>query len=78
MDCLSVLVLCVHTSARSPTAEGLLRDRYGDCYEVRSAGVGGSAAPTGLGEERRADVRRGRDAPAGWIDDTFGGMPVPV
>jgi len=70
------LVLCVHTSARSQTAECLLRDRYGDRYEVRSAGVQASAA--GLDEERRADVRRVRDAPADWVDDTFGEAPVPV
>lgn len=78
MECLPVSGLCLRPSARSQTAEGPLRDRYGDCYEVRGAGVGASAAPTGLGEERRADVRRVRDAPAGWIDDTFGEMPVPV
>ncbi len=34
-----VLFLCFHNSARSQMAEGLLRDMYGDQYEVRSAGI---------------------------------------
>jgi arsenate reductase len=33
-----VLFLCVHNSARSQMAEGLLRARAGDAYEVHSAG----------------------------------------
>ena len=33
-----VLFLCVHNSARSQMAEGLLRARAGDVYEVHSAG----------------------------------------
>ena len=35
----SVLFVCTHNSARSQMAEGLLRDRYGDRYEVASAGT---------------------------------------
>ena len=33
-----VLFLCVHNSARSQIAEGLLRALAGDCFEVHSAG----------------------------------------
>jgi len=35
----SVLFICTHNSARSQMAEGLLRDRYGDTYNVYSAGT---------------------------------------
>lgn len=35
----SVLFVCTHNSSRSQMAEGLLRYRYGDRYEVRSAGT---------------------------------------
>ena len=34
-----VLFLCVHNSARSQMAEGLLRARAGDSFEVHSAGT---------------------------------------
>ena len=34
-----VLFLCVHNSARSQMAEGLLRSMAGDAVEVRSAGI---------------------------------------
>ena len=36
---ISVLFVCTHNSARSQMAEGLLRDRYGDRYDVYSAGT---------------------------------------
>ena len=39
MDTTSVLFVCTHNSARSQMAEGLLRDRYGDHYDVYSAGT---------------------------------------
>ena len=35
----TVLFVCTHNSSRSQMAEGLLRDRYGDRYEVMSAGT---------------------------------------
>ena len=35
----SVLFVCTHNSARSQMAEGLLRQRYGDRYDVQSAGT---------------------------------------
>lgn len=35
----SVLFICTHNSARSQMAEGLLRARYGDRFEVASAGT---------------------------------------
>jgi len=39
METTSVLFVCTHNSARSQMAEGLLRDRYGDRYDVCSAGT---------------------------------------
>ena len=35
----TVLFVCTHNSSRSQMAEGLLRDRFGDRYEVHSAGT---------------------------------------
>ena len=35
----TVLFVCTHNSARSQMAEGLLRARYGDRFEVESAGT---------------------------------------
>lgn len=34
-----VLFICTHNSCRSQMTEGLLRDLYGDIYEVYSAGL---------------------------------------
>ena len=34
-----VLFICTHNSARSQMAEGLLRNRFGDFYDVSSAGT---------------------------------------
>ncbi len=34
-----VIFICTHNSARSQMAEGLLRDMYGDTYQVYSAGT---------------------------------------
>ena len=39
MNKMKVLFLCEHNSARSQMAEGLLRDLYGEKYEVFSAGA---------------------------------------
>jgi arsenate reductase len=39
-----ILFICTHNSARSQIAEGLLRHKYGDKYEVYSAGT----EPTGV------------------------------
>ena len=39
MEKTSVLFVCTHNSARSQMAEGLLRDKYGDRYDVYSAGT---------------------------------------
>lgn len=39
MEKTSVLFVCTHNSARSQMAEGLLRDCYGDRYDVYSAGT---------------------------------------
>jgi arsenate reductase (thioredoxin) len=36
---IAVLFLCRHNAVRSQTAEALLRARYGDRYEVASAGI---------------------------------------
>ncbi len=35
----TVLFVCTHNSSRSQMAEGLLRDHYGEHYDVRSAGT---------------------------------------
>src|SRR2546428_8067845 len=50
MEQTCVLFLCVHNSARSQMAEGLLRSMAGDAVEVRSAGLGaGRLRPEAVG-----------------------------
>lgn len=39
MKNVTVLFICTHNAARSQMAEGYLRNRYGDRYEVYSAGT---------------------------------------
>ena len=39
MEKTTVLFICTHNAARSQMAEGYLRGRYGDRYEVYSAGT---------------------------------------
>jgi len=39
MDTVRVLFLCTHNSSRSQMAEGFLRARAPECYEVASAGT---------------------------------------
>lgn len=51
----SVLFLCTHNSARSQMAEGLLRARFGDRYEVFSAGTEATAVKP-LAVEAMAEV----------------------
>lgn len=41
-----ILFLCTHNSARSQMAEGLMRNLYGDQYEVESAGTHPSVVNT--------------------------------
>jgi arsenate reductase len=38
-----ILFICTHNSARSQMAEGLLRDLFGEYYEVHSAGTESSS-----------------------------------
>ena len=73
-----VLFLCTHNSARSQMAEGLLRERGGDAYEVFSAGTEATAvrpeairvmAELGIDiagqESKRLDRYRGE--PFDWV-----------
>ncbi len=69
-----VLFLCIHNSARSQMAEGLLRHVAGDRYEVHSAGIeAGSLRPEAIEVMREigidiADQRSKRV-------DVFAGQP---
>lgn len=52
-----VLFICTHNSARSQIAEGLLRDLYGNIYDVYSAGTAPSGVnPHALGVLKEAGV----------------------
>ena len=52
-----VLFLCTHNSARSQMAEGLLRSRGGDAYEVFSAGTQpGSVHPLAIQAMREIEI----------------------
>ena len=59
----SVLFVCTHNSARSQLAEGLLRSRYGDRYDVESAGtVARGVHPLAAGALRDVGVDPGRQS----------------
>ncbi len=66
----SVLVICYGNLCRSPMAEGLLRARLGEAWEIESAGTHayGGDAPSGPGveaiqREHNIDISRQRSAP---------------
>ncbi len=69
----TVLFVCTHNSSRSQMAEGLLRDRYGDRYEVHSAGTNpGGVNPVAVDvmEEIGIDISGHRSAPVDAYEDT--------
>jgi arsenate reductase len=51
-----VLILCTGNSARSQMAEGLLREKAGDRFEVQSAGTEPAAAVNPLAVEAMREV----------------------
>jgi arsenate reductase len=51
-----VLILCTGNSARSQMAEGLLRTKAGDTFEVQSAGMEPAAAVNPLAVEAMREV----------------------
>lgn len=72
-----VLFLCIHNSARSQMAEGLLRAAGGDRYEVASAGLdAGSLRPEAVSVMREIgiDISKQRSKSA----DTFAGQSFDV
>ena len=68
-----VLFVCTHNSSRSQMAEGLLRSRYGDRYEVHSAGTnpeGVNPFAVAVMDEIGIDVSDHTSDPIEAYDDT--------
>ncbi len=68
-----VLFVCTHNSSRSQMAEGLLRGRYGNRYEVHSAGTNpGGVNPFAVAvmDEIGIDVSDHASDPIEAYDDT--------
>ncbi|MCS3862477.1 arsenate reductase [Salinibacter ruber] len=69
----TVLFVCTHNSSRSQMAEGLLRNRYGDRYEVHSAGTnpeGVNPFAVAVMDEIGIDVSDHTSDPIEGYDDT--------
>jgi len=69
----TVLFVCTHNSSRSQMAEGLLRARYGDRYEVHSAGTNpGGVNPFAIEvmDEIGIDISGHTSDPIDAYDDT--------
>ncbi|WP_251965530.1 arsenate reductase ArsC [Salinibacter ruber] len=69
----TVLFVCTHNSSRSQMAEGLLRSRYGDRYEVHSAGTnpeGVNPFAVAVMDEIGIDVSDHTSDPIEAYDDT--------
>ncbi len=69
----TVLFVCTHNSSRSQMAEGLLRSRYGDRYEVHSAGTnpeGVNPFAVAVMDEIGIDVSDHTSDPIEGYDDT--------
>ena len=72
-----ILFICTANAARSQMAEGLLRARYGDRYEVYSAGTRQSKVSTraiAVMQEIGIDISRHQSKTL----DTVSGIPVDV
>lgn len=69
----TVLFVCPHNSSRSQMAEGLLRDRFGDRYEVHTAGTNpGGVNPFAVAvmDEIGIDISGHTSDPIEVYDDT--------
>ncbi len=69
----TVLFVCTHNSSRSQMAEGLLRSRYDDRYEVHSAGTnpeGVNPFAVAVMDEIGIDVSDHTSDPIEGYDDT--------